>query len=140
MHYWSDAGLPSVTRLAERPRALARHQGGSSITPENRPQRLQVAINSGGGLDCVQHCRGLRRCDTREFARYLDISIKSASEVDSRLQLLRDEGNLRYEVWQPVSERVIRVRKMAFRLRSSVIAADEADQNQRAKKPKRTDG
>ena len=85
----------------------------------------------------VEGCGAATR---REFARYLDISIKSASEVDSRLQLLRDEGNLRYEVWQPVSERVIRVRKMAFRLRSSVIAADEADQNQRAKKPKRTDG
>ena len=76
----------------------------------------------------------------REFARYLDISIKSATEVDYRLQLARDEGNLLYEVWQPLSEQVIEVRKMVFRLRNSVIAADKTEQQRRreSRKP-RTD-
>ena len=59
--------------------------------------------------------------------------LRTLVRIARGVQLLRDEGNLRYEVWQPLSERVIRVRKTECRLRSSVIAADEADQNQRAK-------
>jgi len=99
-----------------------------TVRSDSRSQLIRAADSIVSNI--VEGCGAATR---REFARYLDIGIKSASEVDYRLQLLRDEGNLRYEVWQPVSERVIRVRKMAFRLRSSVIAADEADQNQRAK-------
>ncbi len=99
-----------------------------TVPSDSRSQLIRAADSIVSNI--VEGCGAATR---REFARYLDIGIKSASEVDHRLQLLRDEGNLRYEVWQPRSERVIRVRKMVYRLRSSVIAADEADQNQRAK-------
>jgi len=106
-----------------------------TVPSDSKSQLIRAADSIVSNI--VEGCGAATR---REFARYLDISIKSASEVDYRLQLLRDEGNLRYEAWQPLSERVIRVRKMGFRLRSSVIAADEADENQRAKSRKtRTD-
>jgi len=72
----------------------------------------------------VEGCGAATR---KEFARYLDISIKSAAEVDYRLQLARDERCLSYEAWQTMSEKVILVRKMLFRLRKAVIAADQAE-------------
>ena len=39
----------------------------------------------------VEGCGAATR---REFARYLDISIKSGAELDYRLQLARDDGSL----------------------------------------------
>ena len=64
----------------------------------------------------------------KEFARYLDISIKSASEVDYRLQLARDDGCITYQAWRPLSDQVVEIRKMLFALRRAVLAADRDDE------------
>ena len=106
-----------------------------SVSSDSKSQLIRAADSIVANI--VEGCGAASR---REFARYLDISIKSATEVDYRLQLARDEGNLRYEVWQPLSEQVIEVRKMVFRLRNSVIAADKTEQQRRreSRKP-RTD-
>ena len=48
----------------------------------------------------VEGCAAASR---KEFARYLDISIKSASEIDYQLQLARDLGVLRYATWKPLA-------------------------------------
>jgi len=106
-----------------------------AVQSDSRSQLIRAADSIVSNI--VEGCGAATR---REFARYLDISIKSASEVDYRLQLLRDEGNLGYEDWQPLSDRVIRVRKMVFCLRSSVIAAADDELRQRGKSRKsRTD-
>ena len=82
----------------------------------------------------VEGCGAATR---KEFARYLDISIKSASEVEYRLQLAYDDGCMHYRVWQRLSDQVIEIRKMLFRLRKSIIAADDAEQNRRSANRKR---
>jgi four helix bundle protein len=103
-----------------------------SVSGDSKSQLIRAADSIVSNI--VEGCGAATR---REFARYLDISIKSATEVDYRLQLARDEGNLRHEAWQPLSEKVTRVRKMVFRLRNSVIAADEADEKRReSRKPR----
>ena len=94
-----------------------------SVSGDSKSQLLRAADSIVSNI--VEGCGAATR---REFARYLDISIKSATEVDYRLQLAKDEGNLRHQVWRPLSEQVTRVRKMAFRLRNSVIAADKAEE------------
>ena len=76
----------------------------------------------------VEGCGAATR---KEFARYLDISIKSASEVDYRLELARDDGSIRYIVWKPLGEQVVEVRKMLFGLRKSVLGADAAEEKRR---------
>ena len=50
-----------------------------------------------------------------EFARYLDISVKSTSEVDYQLEFARDLGVMPYDVWKPLAKEVIEIRKMLFR-------------------------
>ncbi|HUQ81356.1 MAG TPA: four helix bundle protein [Gemmatimonadaceae bacterium] len=82
----------------------------------------------------VEGCGAASR---REFARYLDISIKSASEVDYRLQLARDDGCLRFTTWRDLSEQVVRIRKMLFTLRRAVLAADDYEDVTRKRRQNR---
>ena len=58
-----------------------------------------------------------------EFARYLDISIKSTSEIDYQLEFARDLGVVPDDVWNPLASEVIEIRTMLSALRRSVIAA-----------------
>ena len=69
-----------------------------------------------------------------EFARYLDISIKSTSEVDYQLEFARDLGVITHDVWKPLAREVIEIRKMLSALRRSVLAAAERDKQRPALK------
>jgi four helix bundle protein len=68
-----------------------------------------------------------------EFARYLDISIKSTSEVDYQLELARDLGVIPHDVWKPLADEVIEIRKMLSALRRSVVAAAMRDKQRSAR-------
>ncbi len=75
-----------------------------------------------------------------EFARYLDISIKSTSEVDYQLELARDLGVISHDVWKPLATEVIAIRKMLSALRRSVVAAAaRATQSARGTRPSKTE-
>ena len=70
----------------------------------------------------VEDCAASSR---KEFARFLDISIKSTSEVDYQLQLARDLGVLRHARWKPLAQEVVELRKMLSALRRTVLDAAE---------------
>ena len=61
----------------------------------------------------------------KEFARYLSISIKSTSELESQLQLSRDYGILPRDTWQKAANETEEIRKMLHGLRKKVLAAPE---------------
>ena len=61
----------------------------------------------------------------KEFARFLDISIKSSSEVEYQLQLAHDYGVLPEANWKPLSKKTVTIRKMLCTLRSRVIESIE---------------
>ena len=69
-----------------------------------------------------------------ELARFLDISIKSTSEVDYQLEFARDLGVIPDDVWKPLAGEVIELRKMLTALRRSVIAAAERDKQSPARR------
>ena len=69
-----------------------------------------------------------------EFARYVDISIKSTSEVDYQLELARDLGVMSQDVWKPLAKEVIEIRKMLSALRRSILAAAARDKPRRQAK------
>ena len=100
-----------------------------SWSGDAKSQLIRAADSIVGNI--VEGCGAATR---KEFARYLDIALKSASEVDYRLQLARDEGAISYKVWEPLFEHTVEVRKMLFALRRSVVAADEAERKQRPRK------
>jgi four helix bundle protein len=115
--------------------ALATKEAARAFPKDCRGERKSQLVRAADSIvsNIVEGCGAATR---KEFARYLDISIKSAAEVDYRLQLARDDGSMSYEAWQPLSERVIEVRKMLFALRKSVIAADEAERQSRRRRRK----
>jgi four helix bundle protein len=57
-----------------------------------------------------------------EFARFLDMSIKSANEIEAQLELARDYEVLNDSVWQAMAPRVIVLRRMLYALRSKVLS------------------
>lgn len=57
----------------------------------------------------------------KEFARFLDISIKSASELESQLQLAVDCGAITKAVWQPLTGETVEIRRMLCGLRRKVL-------------------
>jgi four helix bundle protein len=62
----------------------------------------------------------------KEFARYLDIAIKSASEVEGQLQLALDYGIILPITWHALSDEAVQIRRMLIGLRRAVLDADRA--------------
>jgi len=60
----------------------------------------------------------------KEFARYLDISIKSTFEVEYQLQLAKDYSILLPDKWKSLSDELIEIRRMLYGLRKAVLTAD----------------
>jgi len=56
----------------------------------------------------------------KEFARFLDISIKSANETESRLLKARDLGLVSHDDWQKHSAETVEIRKMTFGYRKKI--------------------
>ena len=61
----------------------------------------------------------------KEFARFLDISIKSSSETEYQLQLARDYGILPIPDWETLSGKTVLIRKMLCTLRAKVLETIE---------------
>ena len=59
-----------------------------------------------------------------EFARFLDVSIKSASETEYQLELARDYSIMTLSEWEMLSGATIEIRKMLCGLRKRVIEDD----------------
>ena len=73
---------------------------------------------------------GFASASRKEFAHYLNISIKSSSEVDYQLEYARDLGVMTHDVWKPLAKEVIEIRKMLSALRRRVLnAADAPEQS-----------
>lgn len=60
----------------------------------------------------------------KEFARFLDMSIKSLSEVEEQLQMGIDYGIISAASWRSRSEEVRVIRKMTWSLRERVLGND----------------
>ena len=61
----------------------------------------------------------------KEFARFLDISIKSSCEAEYQLELAHDYGVLPEPKWSALSGKTVTIRKMLCKLRERVIASLE---------------
>ena len=64
-------------------------------------------------------------CGTRtakDFARFLDSSIKSSKELEGQLELAKDYGVLRPEEWTALANETVEIRRMTCGLRARVLA------------------
>ena len=58
----------------------------------------------------------------KDFAKFLDTSIKSTMELEGELELAKDYGALGHREWGTLSQEVVEVRRMLCGLRTKVLA------------------
>ena len=83
------------------------------------------------GYNIVEGCGS---STASEFARYLDISIKSASELDYQLLLSADYGVLSQSVWTALSRETIEIRRMLCGLRAKVLGGPPGPDDKHGKR------
>jgi four helix bundle protein len=64
----------------------------------------------------------LRAATRDEFARYLDIAIKSLNETEYHLIAAQDHGLLTPDQWRKLTCETIEIRKMTFGYRKKLLA------------------
>ena len=63
-------------------------------------------------------------CGTRtakDFARFLDSSIKSSKELEGQLDLAKDYGVMKMREWEELARETVEIRRMLCGLRATVL-------------------
>lgn len=100
----------------------------TSKFPRTGYSALKAQITAAAESIATNIVEGCGAATRKEFARFLDISIKSATEVEDELELARDYKVLPLRTWQTLAKEVVEIRKMLFALRRAVLAADDPPQ------------
>ena len=72
---------------------------------------------------------GCGAATNKEFARFLDMSIKSDNELEYHLLESRDLDLLALPVWQGFNDETIEIRKMIYVYRKKVLASSRDSQS-----------
>lgn len=82
-------------------------------------------ISAAESVACniVEGCGSTSR---KEFARFLDISIKSTCELEYQLQLATDCGVLTRGEWRTLTAETVEIRRMLCVLRRRVLEAERS--------------
>ncbi len=90
--------------------------------PKNGYSRLKDQIIRSAESIPFNIAEGCGANSNKEFARYLDISIKSANELDYQLQLVRDYGILPNRHWKRLSDETVDTRRMLCGMKTRLLA------------------
>jgi len=101
--------------------------------PRNRFSQLKSQLTRAADSIAANIVEGCGSTSQREFARFLAIAIKSASEAEYHLLAALHRGALSLEEHDRLCDEVTRIRKMLFALRKKVLAT--LDGNRSGKRP-----
>ena len=89
--------------------------------------RLKAQLT--GAADSIKDtiAEGCGAATNKEFARFLDMSIKSANETEGHLLSARDLELLSLDEWQKFTAETIEIRKMVFVYRRKVVETPERE-------------
>src|SRR6266513_2126177 len=87
--------------------------------------RLKAQLT--GAADSIKDTitEGAGAATAKEFARFLDMSIKSANETEGHLLKARDLDLFSPDEWQAYIAEVIEIRKMTYSYRRTMLANDK---------------
>lgn len=88
--------------------------------PRSGYATLKRQLNAATESIAFNIVEGCSASSQKDFARFLDISIKSSSEAEYQLQLAHDYGLLLEQDWKPLSSRTVTIRRMLCKLRQRV--------------------
>jgi four helix bundle protein len=97
-------------------RVLRRAPRGGQVAVKAQLRRSADSI----ATNIVEGCGAASQ---REFARYLDISIKSSSETQYHILSARDRGLISQLDYERMSDEIVQIRRMLFALRRKVLNA-----------------
>jgi four helix bundle protein len=110
LEVWERAHAHAIN-VRRATRAFPR-SGYGSLKSQTIESAESIPFNIVEG--CGAHSR-------KEFARFLDISIKSSSELEYQLQLARDNGVMPTRAWHVLTKETIEIRRMLCVLRRRVL-------------------
>lgn len=84
---------------------------------------LKTQMTSAAESIAFNIVEGCGAASQKEFARFLDIGIKSAMELESQLSLARDYRVLAQGEWEQLTGETVDARRMLFGLRARVLAS-----------------
>ena len=91
--------------------------------PRNGYRELREQMVSSAESIPFNIAEGCGASSRKEFARYLSISIKSTSELESQFELSREYGILPRDTWEMAAKETEAVRKMLHGLREKVLGS-----------------
>ena len=93
-----------------------------------RGQSIALKGQLGRAADSISAniAEGSAAASQREFARYLDIAIKSCSEVQHHILAARDRRLVREVVADGLADEVVQIRRMLYVLRRRVLEQHSA--------------
>jgi len=89
--------------------------------PRKGATRLAGQLSGAADSIATNIVEGCGAASQREFARYLDIAIKSSSETEYHLLSARDRGFVREDEHEPSADEVVQIRRMLYGLRKKVL-------------------
>jgi four helix bundle protein len=89
--------------------------------PRSERGSLKSQITNAAESIAFNIVEGCGARTSKEFARFLDISVKSTSELEYQLQLATDAGLLPRYVSQPLATETVEIRRMLCGLRRKVL-------------------
>ena len=93
--------------------------------PRSERGSLKSQMTNAAELIAFNLVEGCGSTSSKEFARFLEISIRSASELEYQLQIAGDCGLLQRRVSHGLSAETVEIRRMLCGLRRKVLDAKD---------------
>ena len=97
--------------------------------PRFVPSTLKSQVYRASDSIVTNIVEGALASTRKEFARFLDMSIRSSGELEYHLIKCRDIGAITTETWTPLNDGAIEVRMLTFSLRKRIREADQNEKN-----------
>jgi four helix bundle protein len=106
--------------------AIALHKRARTFTRAGY-SRLRAQLT--GAADSIKDtiAEGCGAATNKEFARFLDMSIKSANETEGHLLSARDLRLFTADEWHKFNSETIEIRKMVYSYRKKVLSSIERE-------------
>jgi len=108
--------------------SIAIHEATRSIRPGEAPNLRSQLMRSSMSISATV-AEGAGRETRADFARFISMAIASASEVEHHLSVCDDLGLIERAVIEQLIERVVRLRRMLFGLRRTLLMKDARQRN-----------
>jgi four helix bundle protein len=103
--------------------AITLHKGVSHFARAGHAHLRSQLTRAADGISS-NTVEGCGAATNKEFARFLDISIKSANETEHHLLTARDLSLFSPDEWQKLAGETIEIRKMIYVYRKKVVQSN----------------